>query len=43
LRLFIGKGECIRCHNGPRFSDGHFHNTGVPPVTGTRYTLCASA
>ena len=34
LRLFIGKGECVRCHNGPRFSDGHFHNTGVPPVAG---------
>jgi cytochrome c peroxidase len=34
LKLFIGKGECIRCHNGPRFSDGHFHNTGVPPVAG---------
>jgi len=34
LKLFIGKAECIRCHNGPRFSDGHFHNTGVPPVPG---------
>ncbi len=34
LRLFIGKGECVRCHNGPRLSDGHFHNTGVPPVPG---------
>jgi cytochrome c peroxidase len=34
LKLFIGKAECVRCHNGPRFSDGHFHNTGVPPVAG---------
>lgn len=34
LKLFLGKGECVRCHNGPRFSDGHFHNTGVPPVAG---------
>jgi len=34
LKLFIGKGECIRCHNGPGFTDGHFHNTGVPPVPG---------
>ena len=34
LKLFIGKGECVRCHNGPRFTDGHFHNTGVPPVAG---------
>jgi cytochrome c peroxidase len=34
LKLFIGKGECTRCHNGPRFTDGHFHNTGVPSVPG---------
>lgn len=29
LRLFIGKGECVNCHNGPLLSDNHFHNTGV--------------
>jgi cytochrome c peroxidase len=29
LRLFIGKANCVTCHNGPSFSDGHFHNTGV--------------
>jgi cytochrome c peroxidase len=34
MKLFIGRAECVRCHNGPRFSDGHFHNTGVPPVAG---------
>ena len=34
LKLFIGKGECTRCHNGPRFTDGHFHNTGVPSLPG---------
>ena len=34
LKLFIGKAQCTRCHNGPRFTDGHFHNTGVPPVPG---------
>jgi len=34
LRLFIGKANCIDCHNGPRFTDDHFHNTGVPPVPG---------
>jgi cytochrome c peroxidase len=33
LRLFIGKANCINCHNGPRFSDDHFHNTGVAPST----------
>jgi cytochrome c peroxidase len=30
FRLFIGKGQCINCHNGPRLTDDHFHNTGVP-------------
>lgn len=34
LRLFIGKANCLECHNGPRFTDDHFHNTGVPPVSG---------
>lgn len=32
LRLFIGKAQCISCHQGPLFSDQHFHNTGVPPL-----------
>lgn len=31
LRLFIGKAQCVSCHNGPLMSDQHFHNTGVPP------------
>ncbi|HYC53147.1 MAG TPA: cytochrome c peroxidase, partial [Gemmatimonadaceae bacterium] len=30
LKLFIGKASCINCHNGPRLTDDHFHNTGVP-------------
>ncbi|MDE3820114.1 cytochrome-c peroxidase [Sinorhizobium meliloti] len=34
LRLFIGKGQCITCHNGPLLTDNHFHNTGVPAVLG---------
>ncbi|MER9170883.1 c-type cytochrome [Mesorhizobium australicum] len=32
LKLFVGKASCVTCHNGPRFSDNGFHNTGVPPV-----------
>ncbi|QKD03432.1 cytochrome-c peroxidase [Mesorhizobium loti] len=32
LKLFIGKANCVSCHNGPRFTDNSFHNTGVPPV-----------
>jgi cytochrome c peroxidase len=31
LRLFIGKADCVSCHNGPLFTDQQFHNTGVPP------------
>jgi cytochrome c peroxidase len=34
LRLFIGKANCVTCHNGARFTDNHFHNTGVPVVAG---------
>ncbi len=29
LRLFIGKANCVNCHNGPLLTDNHFHNTGV--------------
>jgi len=28
--VFEGKAKCIACHNGPYFSDGEPHNTGVP-------------
>jgi cytochrome c peroxidase len=36
LRLFIGKGQCVTCHNGPLLTDQQFHNTGVPPREPTR-------
>lgn len=29
-KLFEGKAQCITCHNGPYFSDGKPHNTGIP-------------
>jgi cytochrome c peroxidase len=31
LRLFIGRAHCVDCHSGPLFTNGEFHNTGVPP------------
>ena len=31
LRLFIGKAQCINCHNGPLLTNHEFHNTGVLP------------
>jgi cytochrome c peroxidase len=36
LRLFVGKAQCISCHNGPLLTDQHFHNTGVPQRDPTR-------
>jgi cytochrome c peroxidase len=30
MALFKGKARCIVCHNGPNFTDGQFHNLGVP-------------
>lgn len=30
LALFEGRARCTRCHAGPNFTDGGFHNTGVP-------------
>lgn len=29
LKLFIGKANCIQCHNGPLLTNHEFHNTGV--------------
>lgn len=28
--LFFGRARCSNCHKGANFSDGLFHNTGVP-------------
>jgi cytochrome c peroxidase len=30
LEVFNGKGHCTACHWGPNFTDGRFHNLGVP-------------
>jgi cytochrome c peroxidase len=30
LKLFIGKAGCVACHSGPFFTNGEFHNTGIP-------------
>ena len=29
LALFIGKANCIACHNGPNLTDNAFHNVGI--------------
>jgi cytochrome c peroxidase len=43
LRLFVGKGDCISCHNGALMTDQHFHNTGVAPRDPLRPDLGRSA
>jgi len=35
LELFIGKARCTNCHSGPLFTNGDFHNTGVPAAPNT--------
>lgn len=30
LALFIGRGNCFVCHSGPNFSNGEFHDIGIP-------------
>ncbi len=35
LILFAGKGDCVKCHVGPGFSDALFHNIGLKIVPGT--------
>jgi len=34
LKLFVGRANCRLCHSGSLFTDGEFHNTGVPPPPG---------
>ena len=36
LRVFLTKGQCVTCHNGPLLTDHAFHNTGVPPIDRSR-------
>jgi cytochrome c peroxidase len=30
LAIFVGKGRCNACHLGPTFTNGEFHDTGIP-------------
>lgn len=30
LKLFLGRGNCVMCHAGPVFTNGEFHDTGLP-------------
>ncbi|MEO1495072.1 MAG: hypothetical protein AAFV19_23255, partial [Pseudomonadota bacterium] len=30
LQIFLGQGRCVFCHSGPAFTNGEFHDAGVP-------------
>jgi cytochrome c peroxidase len=30
LKIFLGVGNCVTCHNGPLMTDNAFHNIGLP-------------
>lgn len=34
LQLFVGRAQCVDCHNGPLLTNNDFHNTGVLPAAG---------
>jgi cytochrome c peroxidase len=34
LRIFVGRGNCSLCHFGPAFTNGEFHDVGVPFMAG---------
>lgn len=36
LKLFVGVANCDLCHSGPMFTDGQFHNLGLPVLPGER-------
>ncbi|MDH5407160.1 MAG: cytochrome-c peroxidase [Gammaproteobacteria bacterium] len=37
LKLFLNKGKCNICHNGPMFSDFSFHNIATPQLNAKKY------
>lgn len=30
LKIFLGRGNCAFCHFGPQFTNGEFHDVGIP-------------
>ncbi len=34
LELFLNRGNCTQCHNGPLFTNNGFHSIGVPDAAG---------
>ena len=39
LSVFVGKGNCVACHDGVNFTDDSFHNIGIDNGDVGRYAL----
>lgn len=39
LKLFVGKANCVDCHDGPNFTDESFHNIGVDSSDPGRFAV----
>ena len=39
LLVFIGKGACSECHNGPNFTDNKYYSLGVTALPGAPYDM----
>jgi cytochrome c peroxidase len=39
LSLFVGKGNCVACHDGANFTDESFHNIGLADGDEGRYAI----
>lgn len=39
LRLFMGRANCVSCHNGPQFTNHEFHHIGAPEADRRRVDL----
>ena len=37
--LFTGKAQCVKCHQGPNFSDSKFHNIGLNTLDPGRFDV----
>jgi cytochrome c peroxidase len=39
--VFVGRGNCVSCHGGPRLTDNQYHNVGLSPAQVAVATLDA--
>ena len=39
MAVFVGKGNCVKCHGGPQLTDNSFHNIGVRGTDVGRFAI----